>query len=588
MKLWAGLLLLAFAPTLAPLLHAQTGCGAVALDEPCEITFALTPQDAGADPYRGVDITVEFRAPSHQTYLAPAYWDGGGAFKARLAPQEPGVWDYRVGGNVARFEGKTGQFQVSAGSPRGLVQPANVFHFWTVPGKQPHLWMGTVAPSGLDAATFEKLAAARQAQHFNHLRIGVLTGAPDRVFSDGKVTDPAWFQKIDAEVLAANRHGITADLVIAGSDNQLTRLFPDHDQRDRYVRYLCARYAGLNVTWQGIDRFETYQNGRELLLELAAVFHQWDGYRHPLSTAALVTSAPLLGDGWMKYLTYRTADASLGAVDRQFYALPAINDFNGDGNTDADTFRHRLWNAAMNGQYPEVTVPDERAASFLKIWYEFFAQTRHWELSPFFDAEGGRALALDEVEYIVYVERPGPVQLTLDKKHKYDIRWLNPVNGESVSFKPDKSDKIEGTPPDSAHDWVLYVSREGHKASMGKSYYFESRTPDVQEIEADPSKLPFTLAAPAADDSLSASKPTPYRIKLKRETRASKAMQYVITGEVTAGGQGARVLATGAEGVLTVPPNLAQRYPALLHLRIEAVNGVGKAYSFDQNFTLTQ
>jgi len=38
--------------------------------------------------------------------------------------------------------------------------------------------------------------------------------------------------------------------------------------------------------------------------------------------------------------------------------------------------------------------------------------------------------------------------------------------------------------------------------------------------------------------------------------------------------------------VLTIPPNLAQRYPALLHLRIEAVNGVGKAYSFDQNFTL--
>ena len=77
-------------------------------------------------------------------------------------------------------------------------------------------------------------------------------------------------------------------------------------------------------------------------------------------------------------------------------------------------------------------------------------------------------------------------------------------------------------------------------------------------------------------------------MKLKRETRASKAMQYVITGEVTADGQGYRVLATGASGTFSIPATIARRYPALLHLRVEAVNGVGKAYSLDQNFTLTQ
>ena len=584
MKLGAALLLMAVAPAL----RAQTVCGPVAVGEPCEITFALTAQEAAANPYRALDLSVEFRGPSHQTYLTAAFWDGGTVMKARIEPEEPGAWDYRVSGNLARFEGKAGTFQVKASSARGFVQPANVFHFWTMPGKQPHLWMGAVAPAGLDAAAFESLAVVRQAQHFTHLRIAILGGAGgERVFEKGDLVQPGWFQKVDAAVLAANRHGMTADLLIAGAENQLTRIFPEHEQRERYVRFLCARYSGLNITWQGVDRFETYANGRELLLELAPLFQQWDGYHHPLSTGVQVSSAALLGDHWMKYLTYRTADATLGAVERQFYAMPAINDFNGDGNTDADTFRHRLWNAAMTGQYPEATVPNERAAQFLKIWYEFFAQTRHWELAPFFDVDGGRALALDDVEYIVYVEKPGPVELRLDQKRKFDIRWLNPVTGESVEFKPDKSDKIQGTPPDSAHDWVLYVSREGRKASMAKSYYFESHTPDVQEIDADPAKLPFTLALPAAADSISASHATPYRITLKRETRASKAMQYVITGEVTADGQGSRVLATGAQGVLTIPANLTQRYPALLHLRIEAVNGVGKAYSFDQNFNLT-
>ncbi len=407
-------------------------------------------------------------------------------------------------------------------------------------------------------------------------------------FTKGELTNTTPFDRIDRAVLAANRAGITADLVIAGPSEQLLRVLPDHDQRERYVRYICGRYSGLNITWQGLDQFETYANGRELLQDIAQTIARFDGHHHPMSTFAQVSSAPLAGDGWMKYLTYRTPDASIGAVERQFFALPAVNDFNADGNRDPAVFRKRLWNAAMNGQYPEATVPDEASANAMKVWYEFFSQTRHWELSPFFDADGGRAAALEEVEYIVYAEQPGPVELRLDQKHKYDLVWLNPINGERVEFKPEKAERIGGQPPDNTHDWVLSVARTGRKESMAKSYYFESKTPDVQEVEVNPSVVPFTLEAPAASDALHTGQAIPFRFKLKRETRATKAMQYVITGEVTADGQGYRVLATGMSGTLLIPATIARRYPALLHLRVEAVNGVGKAYSLDQNFTLTQ
>jgi len=32
---------------------------------------------------------------------------------------------------------------------------------------------------------------------------------------------------------------------------------------------------------------------------------------------------------------------------------------------------------------------------------------RYWELEPYFELDGGRAVALSGVEYLVYIEKPG-------------------------------------------------------------------------------------------------------------------------------------------------------------------------------------
>ena len=34
------------------------------------------------------------------------------------------------------------------------------------------------------------------------------------------------------------------------------------------MRYVVARYAPMNVTWQGVERFEEYADGRALLKEI--------------------------------------------------------------------------------------------------------------------------------------------------------------------------------------------------------------------------------------------------------------------------------------------------------------------------------
>ena len=220
----------------------------------------------------------------------------------------------------------------------------------------------------------------------------------------------------------------------------------------------------------------------------------------------------------MNYIVYQSSDDNLGAIEHQLYTVPFVNaefayEDSGAGkklphHVDTDTFRHRLWNAAMDGQYVtfgntgtyggkfpvDAKYLDSQGARQMTVWYDFFAGTRHWELEPYFDVDGGRALALspggeeeESVEYIVYVEKPQkPVEILVEK-HKYEVSWINPITGERTKEKDCKAERCSATPPDNAHDWVLHVERQGKKAGM-HSYKFESRPVFVQEVEQNPQK----------------------------------------------------------------------------------------------------
>ena len=230
----------------------------------------------------------------------------------------------------------------------------------------------------------------------------------------------------------------------------------------------------------------------------------------------------------------------------------------------------------------------------MTIWYDFFSGTRHWELEPYFDVDGGRALALERtrgediegIEYIVYVEKPGPVEIAL-QKHKYDVSWFNPITGERVKEKEFKADRWSGQPPDTSHDWVLHLERQGKKRGMLNSYKFESRAILMQVVEQNPQKVPFEIVEPAAE-TLPAGQPVKFNVKIKRETRATRSMMYLWTGEVVTEGQGYRVLATGPQGEMKIPARIAKHYPALMNLRLAGMNANGKVYFEDKVYKLTQ
>ena len=594
-------------------LAAQAPCTNTPAYTPCEFVYELSDADAAANPnpYASVRLHVEFRSPRFRTFLLPAYWDGGRRMVVRFTPVEAGDWTYRVTSSIPAFEGKTGNFTTAASEAPGFVRSANVHHWAWTENNRPHLWMGDTCYrfASLDEALFKQLADARARQKFNHLRGLVFTAedapkafpAPDRV-------NPEYFRSLDSRILYLNGKGIVADLILGDTGNQLARLFPDWRQRERYVRYLAARYSSMNVTWQGVRDFEQYADGRALLKEIGTLLKENDPYQHPRTSATAATSLPLLSDGWMTFGAYQSADNPLGAIEHQLYPVAFVNlEFgaedsgsgkSGPGDVDTDAFRRRLWNAAMNGQYPtfantgtmgsklpvDAKYLDSAGAKQMTVWYEFFEDTRHWELEPYFDVDGGRAVALEDVEYIVYVEKPGPVELLVEK-HGYDVAWVNPITGERLKQKNFKGDHFAGEPPDRTHDWILQVSREGHKEGM-RSYKFESRQIVLQELETSPAKVPFEVEAPVAD--LRVGQPVPYGAKIKRETRATRSMMWMWTGDVASGGQGYRVLATGQKGTLAVPPGLAQNYPTSLLLRLYGMNANGKVYAVDRGFGLAQ
>ena len=123
---------------------------------------------------------------------------------------------------------------------------------------------------------------------------------------------------------------------------------------------------------------------------------------------------------------------------------------------------------------------------------------------------------------------------------------------------------------------------------MLKSYRFVSReVPPIQEIEQSGAKVPYEIASPPGD-TISATVPLPFSVKLKRETRATRSIMYLWTGEVPADGGGFRVIGTGGNGTFRIPPDMASRFPAVLSVRLQAINANGKAYEADKVYQLTK
>ncbi len=571
-------------------LSAQQVCQPVPIYSPCDIVFELNDQEAAAhpNPYVSVDLKAEIRSPRARTVLMSAFWAGGRKMVIRFAPIDPGTWDFKITGNIERFNGKLGQATATESADGGFLLPANVHHWMTGETRKAHLWMGDTR---LDFAIepqagFDAYVEARASQKFTHVRGLVLQPdaftAPDR-------PNHAYFEQLDRRVASLNGKGIFTDLILARDAAAFSKLFDGWQSRERFLRYAISRYAAFHITWQLLGEFESGADSRALLKEVGGLVLKHDPYKHPRATGTIASSGPLLPDAWQNFVVHHSSDDAIGAIEHQVHPAPFVNTGFSEAATPPDEFRRRLWRATMNGQYPQAVIPapDSPNAKAMADWFGFMAGNRYWELEPYFDIDGARAVALPGVEYIVYIEKWGTVEILIEK-HGYDVFWMNVSTGEVTKEKKDfKNEKWVGEPPSKTGEWVLRLSREGRKEGMLRSYKFESRPNLMQEIEQNPAKMPWDFLEPASD-RLSIAKPPKHAVKVKRETRGTRSMFYLWTGEVPTESQGYRVLSTGAEGTLKLPANLARNFPAVFNLRLYALNAVGKVYAMDKVYRLTE
>ncbi len=351
----------------------QTPCESAPAYSPCEMSFELASAAANTNPYTTVTLQIEFRSPRFKTYLMPGFWDASrNKMIVRFTPTEAGQWTYKISSNVQAFDGKEGMFNAAASDSPGFVNVANVHH-WATDNKKAHLWMGFIADrfAFSSAAEFDQQLNTAAQNKFNHFRGSILGGLSDRsrVYLGPDRPNPAYFDELDRRIAEIHKRGITADLMLASDPETIVAQFPDWQARERFIRYVVARYAAFNITWQGVEEFEDYADGRALLKELGLDLKKLDPYQHPRSSNAKITSSPLLADGWMDYIIEGAQDNPEGShdivasVEHQFYSVPFV------GITDA---RH-LWNSTMDGEYPEFRGDGQNVA---KYWFEFMADTQ--------------------------------------------------------------------------------------------------------------------------------------------------------------------------------------------------------------------
>ena len=582
-------------------------CESVPVYDPCEIRIEIPEADAAQhpNPYLTVTIRAEFRSPKGgRTKVMPAFWNGGREFVLRFSPDFEGRWDYRLISNIPAFDKQTGSFQAAPAATPGFIEIFNKRYFKYPLTNSPHYWLGA---SVLDLAAtpweaFQAVADRRADQGFTHVRALVLGqgDTPRQVFASPDSPSIEHFRALDRRVSYLHSSGFVTDLVLSSSGGDLERMFPRLRDLDRYIRYVCARYAAYSVTWQALLEWESHPEGSKLAGQVGRALAKHDPYKHPRSTGAAVTSAPLFEEeqGWQDYITQNRVEASLAAIEYETHPAPFVNTGIGAG-ADPETARKQAWNAAVRGHYVslagESRDADSPVAEQVSHLQRFFAQSRYFDLQPHYRVVGGAALALQRVprwaenpigiEYVVYVEEPGLIELLM-VKHEYKVSWYDPATGAWFDQKKKfKGDRYRSRTPDDQRDWVLYVRREGKKQGMNKSFFLESKAPRMRDMEHAPSELPFAIQLPEAAQ-VQAGREHEFNGTLLKNTIAAKRMLWLWTGEVAGAKRGPRVLGTSQSGRFLVPSELASGYPATLSVRLVGLDGAGRLFEAFRTYGL--
>jgi hypothetical protein len=327
------------------------------------------------------------------------FWDGGSVWKFRFAPDKPGEWKWHLMSPDPAQNGKSGVFRVEASDRRGSIRPmtGRPHHFERQDGA-PFWFMGDTAwalyndskEEKLDRAAALHYIDARAEQGFNVLHSSLLSeagwgnaGGPPFHDITGQKINPAYWQEVDHRLAYANSKGFVCGLALAWGDKgrkepYAWRKFPSLEARQRYARYVAARYAAYDVYFIVAGEWHAEANTRNVtdeeikreFIDIGNTLHAADPHRrmkaiHPMTSHGSVRE--FVDAAWMAFGDYQQNYSDLHARIRESrsFGKPVVNseygyflrDQSGDGAPDKDnstsieSMRNATWDIVMAGGY---------------------------------------------------------------------------------------------------------------------------------------------------------------------------------------------------------------------------------------------
>src|SRR6185312_11920042 len=256
------------------------------------------------NPFLDVKFSAKF-TQGDSTIEANGFYDGDGIYRVRFMPDKQGEWRYTTESSSPELNGKSGEFTVTTPSPKnhGPVRVAHTYHFAYADGT-PYEELGTTCyvwewqTEALQEQTLKTLAAAP----FNKIRFCVFpkrylwnTNEPPMYPFEGVPLtnwdfahfNPKYFQHLEQSVLALQKLGIEADVILFhpydGGHWGFDRMPSEVD--DRYLHYVVARLAAYrNVWWSLANEWDFMRQKKESdFVRFGEIVSHDDPYHHLLS-----------------------------------------------------------------------------------------------------------------------------------------------------------------------------------------------------------------------------------------------------------------------------------------------------------------